>query len=591
MSRALLLILFLVVTASRALAVDISVDLEPKSGTTEDSFSLSVTIAGKAVGNASRPTFESSKQFTIDRVATSIGQHVVNGISTTTVTYTFKVYPAPDLAPGTYRLPTGSLTHENKRITLRSPEVTITASAAGAKDTNLGVDFVQVVDNLEPYIGEQVTYSAEIVSRGTIAQAVLDDVDFEGFYRETYGKAKESMRAVGTDGTKVYTVRDALFPTESGEVTIGPRGMTAQVQVPRRGRRRPNAWDPFAEAWPELRDLDSFYNRVEKRFVAPELQLTVRPLPPAPRPNLPYIPVGSVSLAASTDKKIIKAGEGLSYTVELYGDANLRPYELPAVESGDFKVYADKPEIQTFIENGRIKFRKRFTMALVPLREGTVPLPQFEIVTFDPSSEEYKFLRTPERTVSVLPGPSRQTQAPSPVAPSESPVHEPSGDALRAQHAGAALGYAQSRVAQKNIWFLLILPPLCAAVFILYGRRAAALLADPQLLARRNAMQRALLRIDSWQRSDGSPNALLAAVRSYIGDRFAIAPDGLTAAEIRDALQSELRDPQTLPLQAYELVSELERLIYAGPAHGAAKAASELATQTRELLMKIEGRS
>ena len=572
-----------------AFAADISVSVDPSEGTIDDTFIYQVLVRGTEISGYNRPVLRGSSDFDIDFSSTKISHILVNGSLVNSLVFMYRVVPKSDLKPGRYSLPGGYFERGMRKEEFDGPSLNINAGGSGKKPISLGVDFAQTVDNTEPYIGQQITYRAEIAAKNNLAQATLSEVEFDGFYRESYGKKREEMRNVGPD-TRVYSVREALFPTSVGPIAIPKRSMTAVINVLSESGRRGRTWDPFFGSLPDIFDFPGDFNQVEKKFSAAGVALNVKPLPPAPPGAQPYIPVGTVTVASSTDKKLIKQGEGCSYQVEFYGDANLRPLELTANDDKTLRIFPDKPDIQTFIEDGRIKFRKRFSFAIIPLISGKVELPTFSIVVFDPGAKEFRTVQTPTRSVSVIPSEGTTPPASS-ILPAPTPGTTAAGPAegmdLSAQ---LTVATAQSAVSMRSTIGILALLPIFYLLISRYGARLHQLLSDPVLLARRNALPRALQRLDALRNleSANQTESILGIMRNFIGDKAGRRGDSLTATDARELLEG-LRVEQSLRDESYSVMSDLEGLVYSGlPEQAQHEELKRLQTRIREILMKID---
>jgi len=375
-------ILVLIGASTAAYAdIQVSTDVTPKKGTVDDSFTLDVRFSGEAARLLTQPEFEDSKAFDLGRTSSSVSHSFVNGQQQSKVQYSFEFIPTPKLKPGKYALPQGTILVNGKETKLKQPYVTITKSdSAKSSRTAVGISFVQMVDIENPYVGQQILYKAQITSDKKIFRANINDGEFPGFWKESYNKRNEAITSIGNDRMTIHTIQEALFPTEAGIKTIGQRRITLSIRGDQGYNQRKDYWGGLLSF-----DIHTRARMKKKRVVAGPINVHVRPLPSPPTPITTPILVGNVKLASSIDRTDIKQGESVNMRVELYGNANLRAFELPTLSPTDeqnYKAYYDKPVLQVFHEKDRVRFVKKFAIALVPLKTGTLDAPNYTIHIF-----------------------------------------------------------------------------------------------------------------------------------------------------------------------------------------------------------------
>ncbi|MCC6952595.1 MAG: BatD family protein, partial [Deltaproteobacteria bacterium] len=369
--------------------------------------------------------------------------------------------------------------------------------ASSRKD---GVDFVQIVDNPTPYVGEQITYKAEIASALGIAEVELEDLDFNGFRKETFGKKRELVRNIAGTRTRVHSVRDSLFPNAPGKISIPRRAITVKARAPVRRQNR-GSWDLFDDV---LSDFMSQGEIVERRLSADQIDVDVRPLPPAPPGISGYVPVGDIQIRWTLDKREIQFGESFTLEVTLRGDGDLRPVELPDLSTrAEVKIYPDKAEMQTEVEGDKIVFVKRFRTAIVPRRSGELELPEMVIPTFNPSKGEYRLLRVPPQHLNVVGKGGVDEQEPI-TAPRVSAPIEPqlaAADDLLPQHVGNEILESETEIPSWLVFLVLIGFPIAMIAMALLRRHAEQVRAEPERVAQRLALKKSLQDLQQFKGS------------------------------------------------------------------------------------------
>lgn len=553
--------------------INVSVTLTPESGTVQDVFLLEVGLSGKNYNQVATPVFEKNSEFTVE-VAGSATQHsILNGDYHSELTYSFRVYPAPNLKPGKYELPQGSFVVENSPVLLKRSVVTILPSGDGATDASSGVDFLQSTNNLTPYVGEQILYAVEISTSQTFADAVIEEQELPGFWRESFGDAKQKVESHGDSQKRTYTVYEALFPNKVGEITLPSRILSGKMRIASR-RQSPRAWHPFDELLPGVGG--GSFEFVPRRFSSPELTLNVKPLPPPPRPNLRYIPVGDVAMSLEVDRTSIKQGESIALTLKLSGNANLKPYEVSDLDEKNtelFRIYKDKPETTVRIQGTEVLFEKTFRLAVVPQKSGELQLPKIEVVYFNPKTEKYRILRTKELTLQVAPDEQSTqmsvvgaaTQKPTQIAEtSKEQIVAPLAEDLLPQHTGEhTLMHAQT---QHGTLFLLgaILYPLFALGVLLFRSENSFVRRILTAGKKHSAAETARASIATLKSTDTSTtDKLVAILKAFIAEQFQVKTATLTPDELFSILAAHTPS-MDLADEHRQLFHRLTRLQYAG---------------------------
>ena len=578
--------------------------LQPAFGTVNDNFTLQVSVRSQQQGQLDQPEFDSSEDFEINFIGMSTRNENNNGVQNFEMSFSFRVSPRLDLPAGLYTLPRGVMHIEGNEVELNPTKLTIIKSNASVGVTRgpapreqqaAGIDFTQVVDNYEPYVGEQLLYRAEVASSLGFAQANLSDMMLNGFWRESYGKNQEQIRNIGD--TVVHSVLEGLFPSKPGDLEIPDRTLTAAVRVPRPYRQRP--LDMFEDFFNDMDGL-GVTQTVTKRFVASGLKLRVKELPPAPQPNLGYVPVGTIRVNTSLDQTTAKQGESVTLTIDIVGDANLKPYELPPPSAGDtkeFKIYVDKPQIEVTPTKSRILFRKTYKVSFVPQRGGIFALPQYKIATFDPKEKRYIVYDTGVRQLRV----SADAQADQLVVRGQQPDTGQSsgndktdvtqlGEGLFPQRVGSETYRAPQRIDHRTMLLVMFGLPLSVMLAGAYSSRRRAVLSDPAHRLQAGAYRSA---VDSLKELSGKAaganiaEEALDVLRRYLGERFRLRGESLTSSDVKDVLSRKIKDERTVE-EIEAVFKQLQRQVYGGAAAADSDAGKKILDETRKIIDSVE---
>jgi hypothetical protein len=195
----------------------------------------------------------------------------------------------------------------------------------------------------------------------------------------------------------------ALFPQESGNITIAPARFEARV----------------------LRD-----GRITGRkiFESEPIEVTVSPIPPPPPefPDAVWFPAKSVSLAEdwSREPGSLPAGEPITrhITVTAVGQLSTQIPVIEPVVSDKIKLYPDKPEFRDTAEASGIRAVRRDQHAMIGVAAGEVELPAVELPWWNIDAGEWQVASLPGSMLTILP--SATAAAAPPPEPAEEPEQE-----------------------------------------------------------------------------------------------------------------------------------------------------------------------
>ena len=433
----ILISIFLSFSSVTLADVEVEVSLEPNKGSVNDVFVLEVRVLGQDANSLGEPEFEENDSFEIRQTGSSQQHMLINGQSSFEIVFSYLVYPK-NLKAGEYQIPQGYFSVAGKKVQLKQPKLTISnTNKTARKNSNSGIDFTQAVSLKNPYVGQQILYRTQLISSVKIQNPQISEIELNGFWRESFGKARDIVRYLGNQNTRLYVQREALFPVKAGKLQIPQRSLsldlliTSQRTPPRRRRSYFNLWSQFHTQTTRA---------VPKQLRSQAIELNVRPLPPSPYPKTAYVPVGFLNLKTQLNKKELSVGESATLIIQLEGNANLRPLELPDISKtlqGKIKVYQDKPSLSSKLDGNDIIFSKTFSLALVPQIPGEIKIPEIKILSFNPERGKYVILSSNSFELKVS-GTAEQTSnnLPSEIAPTTPAQGEqpaPAKSELRAQ--------------------------------------------------------------------------------------------------------------------------------------------------------------
>ncbi len=277
------------------------------------------------------------------------------------------------------------------------PLMVIVSETSHAPPGEADVFITSEVDQNETFVQAQVLFRIKVYRAVSTRQPALREPSFGGAEVLVEGAGDERSYEAILNG-RAYSVFErvyAIFPQESGEVTISPARFEARV----------------------LRD-----GRITGRkvFESESQTITVLPIPapPADYPNAAWLPARDLELTEhwSREPDELLAGEPITRNVTISVLGQLET-QIPVVEppaANGVNVYPDKPELSRRTESGGIRGIRTDQYAMIGVVPGIIQLPLLEVPWWDLAAGEWRVARLPERTISILP--SGEPPEPQPVA-------------------------------------------------------------------------------------------------------------------------------------------------------------------------------
>ena len=173
-----------------------------------------------------------------------------------------------------------------------------------------------------------------------------------------------------------YTVTDIdvpLFSVKPGPARIGPAKFAMEI----------------------VRNTGFFGSTDVVSFQSNPVGLEVRPLPSEGKPNNFSGAVGDFAIEASLDRDKLDAGETATLTIRLQGLGGLRGEGVTVSHPEAVRYYPQKnADIQARITPNGVESTATYEHTLVPLNPGSITIPPVEFNFFDPSTEQYRVVKS-----------------------------------------------------------------------------------------------------------------------------------------------------------------------------------------------------
>ncbi|MBF0207725.1 MAG: protein BatD [Oligoflexia bacterium] len=435
--------------------ISLSLEAERTEISKEEELSVQVVVEG-AQDLDSTPVIQNTRDVVIQEGGTSSQISIIGGVTSAKKIFSYSVFPKKS---GTITIGPAKLEIHGKSFVSNALTLQVSASAsAGAAGAAGGSAAAQQqsddggeegggtaaavtpqsqyyvdasVDNPRPYVGEQIIYTFRFYRRVQTANGQLSFPEFKGLWKEslaTSNNSRDQQRDYETtiNGQRwlVTEIKFALFPMSEGSLVIDPTALLADVYVQERrqlGRGGGPGGSLFGRFFDD-EDLGGFFGRMggglarlkRVRLQTKAINLQVRALPDNGKPAGSGIKfsgiVGNAKISSEMSKTELRVGESTTLTIRV--TTNGRLSELATTElnnlaqgqGSNFKIYDDKPTVESRPTAKGLVVTKIIKKAIVPLREGSLEIPPIKFYYFDPKSETYQVLETKKFTLQVAAG-------------------------------------------------------------------------------------------------------------------------------------------------------------------------------------------
>ena len=540
---------------------------------------LTIIVTGQINSPPTLPTLD------FDIIGTSRGSQIsiINGNMTTQSTYSFTLEPrrVGDLEINPITVEIDGQTYRTSSIRVKVsqgsapvlPTVVPADPAAGATSLEGQDFFVEAeVDNLSPYLSQQVTYTFRFYQAVNLrSQPTYDAPDFAGFWNQHETQQSTYTIEAANRTYRVTELQTILFPTVVGERTIKP----AQLAI------AGSYFEPGESLYTELIKLD------------------VQALP-APQPDTFRGAVGQFDISASVEPTEVDVNEPITLRVTVEGQGNVDtfpPPELPELD--DWRVFEATSSTNSELRDAYLFGSRVDEQLWIPSKGGQYTIPAITYTYFDPDTQTYETANTEPIPVNVIGEEAQEepvaapTVASAPSAPSApNPAHsvaEPLNvDIRHIKPVPAVLTAARpSLISRLNYRIAWVMPLLLFVIHFVWQWQRQQLAANPSLIRRSRAHKNArhILEQARKQKSD-LYTAINQALTGYLSDKLDQPIKGLTQNALVDLLQQKGLEP-SLTEHVNDILMESERGSFAPKGMKGGKAES-LVKQTEKLLADLE---
>ena len=486
--------------------------------------------------------------------STSYSQRTINGKTTSesSVTYTYILVAKK---PGSFTIPAASITVDGSNYQSNTIKINVlppdekasqgstprdrssSESTSGSATVSARDAFIRaIVSKNSIYEQEGFTVTFRLYTTLNIVNfGKIQFPEFEGFMVEEIPlPVNQQLQMERYNDRNYYTAdlrKTLLFPQRSGQITIPAGNIEMVFSVP------------------SGRSVSTFFGTqevmvdVNKNLTTNPLSVNVKPLP-ADKPASYANAVGSFTLTPSISTEKAKANEAITLTLEISGTGNMKLIRNPEVSFPDnFELY--DPVVDNALNattNGLNGIRK-ISYMVIPRYEGNYTIPQLEFTYFDPATNRYKTLTTPEYKLQIAKGDPGSAAASDFVNRQDVKVEQD----IRFLKTGEITYLSRTNffVGSFAYWLWYLIPLTLLIVLFLINRKQARENANVALMRTKKANKMAVRRLKTAgkylkeQDKEQFYNEVLRALWGYFSDKLSIPLAQLSKQNIESELSKQ----------------------------------------------------
>jgi len=379
-----------------------------------DQFQLTFTFEGKeisSVRNFSPPSLSNFYVLSGPNQSTSV--QIINGVVSGSLSFSYFMRPKKT---GKFTIGVASVNYQGN--TYRSNPLNIEVIKGSAQPTrgsnnrgnnisnkDIGQNlFIRATANKRTvYLGEQVTITYKLYTRLSIAaqMSISKLPQYKGFWSEELNTSNNISFSTEVVNGKRYRVgvlkKAALFPSQTGKLTITPFELNVPIRIKNRSRTG-NIFDsffndPFDQG--QMINYDAKSNAVK---------IIVLPLPDKNVPASFKGAVGNYTMSTSINKTNIKTNETASLKVNIKGSGNIKLLGIPKIKVPN-GIDKFEPKVTENVNRaGIISGFKNAEYVIIPRTPGKKEIAPIRFTFFNPAKKKYITLSSKKFVINVTPG-------------------------------------------------------------------------------------------------------------------------------------------------------------------------------------------
>ena len=378
MLKKIVLTLLALTVWSTAWAEDPSVEATVSANkiSLKEAAQLTLTVHGGKDIRADAPELPKIDGFDARYVGPSTRISVINGQYSSERSFVYNLFPAKT---GRIQIPSLTVQSNGQDYTTRPIEVEVVdgqatalegqaaapGPAQGASENLQDRVFMAVsVPKTEVYLGEKVPFTVKLfIAQLPMRNVQYPKMDKNGFAMENFPQPQQYSQVLNGMKYDVVEFKTFIYPTQTGDLTIGPVNIEGGLLYKGQGRRAPGGLfdDDF---------FSGFFDNYQERPLtvnAQALRVKALDLPSEGKPADFTGAVGQLDFTASIAPAQVKVGDPVTLRMTVSGEGNLKSIQMPVLNSNVFKTY--DPQIK---EEGNAKTLEQ---VIIPTNEKVTGVP------------------------------------------------------------------------------------------------------------------------------------------------------------------------------------------------------------------------
>lgn len=380
--------------------------------------------------------------------------------------------------------------------------------------------------------GEQINVTYKLYTALQISSPQISKLpSYPGFWAEETDAPTNINFTQEKISGKTFNVavlkKVALFPTETGELSVTPFALKIPVYIQKK-RKGNNPFDDFFN--------DPFFSRpeaVEYNAVSNTIKVSVQPLPSGNVPAGYTGAVGDFTLKVDIDKAKVKTNEPVTLKIKIAGTGNIKLLTLPEFEiPAGFEKYDPKVS-EDLNKSGKINGSKNAEYLLIPRFAGKKEIPPVKFSFFNPAKNQYQTVTSNSFTIDVEQGEGGVAQSGSTM--SKEDIKLLNEDISYIKTSGKDISQKDEYIFKKPVFLLFTLIPFAGLVGLLvFKRREDKLASNLQNLLYQRAQKMARKKLKTAKKFLDSKDEekfyteLSSALFGYLENKLSISKADFT---------------------------------------------------------------
>ncbi|MEW6088200.1 MAG: BatD family protein [bacterium] len=533
--KILLFLLALVPVKIFAQEISISAVVDNNKAALDDLIVLTINISGN-VSSIPNPTLPKLQDFHVYSSESSQNVSIINGKMSVTTSFNYVLAPKKE---GKFVIGPVELSFRGRVYKTEPINVEITPSTRkgqaksqpaakpitrGSRSGDGDVFIETSVNKKRAYLNEQVTLSFKFYTRIRLFEnPEYIPPEKTGFWVEDLPPQVTGYENRDGSQYQVTEIKTALFPTNSGKLTIGPATL-----------KYTESSDPFG----------FFLNSRPVTLKTEPITIDVLPLPEE-KPGYFKGTVGVYNIESEIDKNEVQAGKPINYKIKIKGEGNIKVINEPELGlPDDFKVYPSGSSDNVKKMNYRVQGDKTYEYYIIPRKPGKLTIPGINYPCFNPETGKYVTLKTKDFLITVKQSAEEETVKEN--LSGGSPVKEEVR--LITKDIRPIKLYLSSKkerlLVKKHLLLLIISLPMLLLIFAkIYSRHYEQIEFNPVYKREKRANKLVQKRFKEANRLMVSGDKkdychlIAKSILGFIGDKLNIAEMGLTSETLKDILK------------------------------------------------------